>query len=77
MSHTLLNHAFLLFWRIFGVIHRELFFLDIKVTISVTSTEIVKKFIFLTLFESGKPWEKIWICLNNFFLIKPVKGDKY
>ena len=39
----------LLFWSIFGEIHsrtRELFFLDIKVTISETSTEILRKFCF-------------------------------
>ena len=77
VSHILLNYAFLLFWSIFGEIHRELFFLDIKVTISETSTEILRNFVFLTMFEKGKILRKIWICLNIFFLIKPVKGDKY
>ena len=48
MSHILLNYAFLLFWSILGEIHRELFFLDIKVTISETSTDILKKYVFLT-----------------------------
>ena len=38
----------------FGEIHRELFFLDIKVTISQSSTEILRKFVFLTRYERGK-----------------------
>ena len=44
------NYAFLLFLSILGEILRELFFLDIKVTISETSTEILWKFVFLTMF---------------------------
>ena len=67
MSQTLLNYAFLLFWCFFGEILRELLFLDIKVTISETSTEILRKFVFLTTFEKGKILRKIWICLNIFF----------
>ena len=51
MSHILLNYDFLLFLRILGEIHREPFFLDIKVTISEKSTEILRKFVFLTMFE--------------------------
>ena len=51
MSDKLLNYAFLFFWNIFVEIHRELFFLDIKVTISETSTDKLKKFVFLTMFE--------------------------
>ena len=54
MSHILLNSAFLLFLRIFGDIYREIFFFDIKLTISETSTEILRKFVFLTMFEMGK-----------------------
>ena len=42
------------FWSIFVEIHTELFFLDIKVAISEMSTEILKKFVFLTIFERGK-----------------------
>ena len=55
--HTL-NFAVLLFWSIFVEIHRELFFLDIKVAISETSTEKLRKFVFLTIFERGKSWGK-------------------
>ena len=58
LKQILLNYAFLLFWSLLGEIHRILFFLDIKVTISETSTEIRRKFIFLTMFEMGKSWEK-------------------
>ena len=42
------------FEEFFGEIHRELFFLDVKVTISETNTEILRKFAFLNMFESGK-----------------------
>ena len=51
VSHILLNYGFLLFWSNLGEIHRELFFLDTKVTISERSTEKLRKFVFLTKFE--------------------------
>ena len=51
------------FWEI----HRELFFFDIKVKISETSTDILRKFVFLTIFEMWQNLRKIWICLNNCF----------
>ena len=54
VSHILLNYVFQLFSSIFGEIHRELFFLDIKVTISQSSTEILRKLVFLTTKERGK-----------------------
>ena len=59
MSHILLKQSFLLFWSIFGEIHRELFFLDIKVTIAEKSTEILRKFVFLTILERGQILRKI------------------
>ena len=67
VSHILLNYAFRLFWSIFGEIHREIFFLIKNVTISEMSTEILRKFFFLTMLEKGQILMKIWICLNNFF----------
>ena len=67
---------FCCFWSIFGEIHRELFFLDTNVTRSKTITEILRKFVFLTMFEKEQILKKILICLK-IFLIKPVKGDKY
>ncbi len=66
----------MLFWSIFGEIHRKRFFLDIKVNISETSTEILRKFAFLTMFERGKPEENLDL-FKQLFLIKQVKGDKY
>ena len=54
----------------------ELFFLDIKVTISETNTEIPRKFVFLTMFERGKPEESLDL-FKQLFLTKPVKEDKY
>ena len=46
-------------------------------TISETSNEILSKFVFLNMFEKEQILRKIWICLNNFFFINPVKGVKY
>ncbi len=74
MSYILLNNAFLLFWSIFQDIHRELFILVKKVTISETSSDILRKFVFLTMFEKEQILWKIWISFNNF-LIKAVKVD--
>ena len=54
VRHILLNYAFVLFWSIFGEIHRELFFRNIKVTISEKNAKIHRKIVFLTMFESGK-----------------------
>ena len=58
LLNILLNYAFLLFWRIFFLIHRELLFFDIKVTLSETSTEILRKLVFLAMFERSKSWGK-------------------
>ena len=52
MSHIQLNYASLLFWSIFGEIHRKfLLFVVKKVIISETCTEILRKFVFLKKFE--------------------------
>ena len=72
MSHKLLNYAFLLFWSIFEKIERELFFLDIKVTISETKTEVLRNFVFLTMFERGKSGGNLDL-FKQLFLTKPVK----
>ena len=45
-------------------------------TISETSTEINRKFVFLTMFESGYPVENFDL-FKQFFLIKQVKANKY
>ena len=38
-----------------------------KLPISEKSTEILRKVVFVNMFENGQiPW-KIWICLKNFF----------
>ena len=54
MSYILLNYAFLLFRSVFAEIHGEDFFLNIKLTISETSTEILRKYFFLSMFERIK-----------------------
>ena len=72
----MVNYAFLLFRSIFDKIHGELFFIDIKVTIYETSTEIIRKLVFLTMFERGKP-EKNLDLFKQLFLNKPVIEIKY
>ena len=67
---------FCFFLSIFEKIHREHFFLDIKVITSEMSTEILRKFVFLTMFERDKP-EEILNLFKQLFLIKPLKGDEY
>ena len=54
MSYILLNYVSLLFRSVFGEILAELFFLNKKLTISETSTEILRKYFFLSFFERGK-----------------------
>ena len=39
----------------------EIFILDIKVTIAEKSTEILRKFVFITMFENRQNLGKIWI----------------
>ena len=74
VSNIQLNYALLLFWSILEEIHRELLFLDQKVTISERRTEILTKFVFLNMFENGQILRKIWICLNNSFWSNQWKG---
>ena len=64
ISHIQLNYVFLLFWSIFGEIYRELLLLVQK---WLTCTEILRKFVFLNMFEKGQILRKIWICLYNSF----------
>ncbi len=54
VSHIQLNYVFLFFLSIFGEIHKELLFLNQKVTISEKCTEMIRKFVFLNKFERGK-----------------------
>ena len=74
LSNIQQNYALLLFWSILEEIHRELLFLDQKVTISERRTEILTKFVFLNMFENGQILRKIWICLNNSFWSNQWKG---
>ena len=60
----------------FGEIHRELRFLVKKVTISERSTEKLRKFVFLNMFEKVNP-DEILDLFKQLFFIKPVKGKKY
>ena len=74
MSNIQLNYALLLFWSILEEIHRELLFLDQKVTFSERRTEILTNFFFLNMFENGQILRKIRICLNNSFWSNQWKG---
>ena len=74
MSHIQLNYAIRLFWRIFGLIHWKLLFLFQKVTISERSTEILRKFVFLTSLKREKHEENLDL-FKQLILIKPVKED--
>ena len=76
MSHTLLNYAFLLFLNFLGEIHREHFFIDIKVTISETSTEILRIFFFLPCLKRAN-YEENLDLFKQLFLNKTSKVDKY
>ena len=67
----------MLFWSILGVIHRELFFLDIRVAISEKSTEILRKFFFFLPYLKVENTEDNKDLFKQRFLFKPVKGDKY
>ena len=40
------------------------------------SNEILRKFVFLTMFERANPEENLDL-FKQLFLIKPVNGDKY
>ncbi len=71
MSHKLLNYAFLLFLSFSGDIHRELFFIDLKVNISETTTEIPRKLFFLPFLKGANPEEYLDL-FKQLFLIKPL-----
>ena len=66
MSHILLNYTFPLFLSILGEIYRELSSLDIKVTISETSNEILK-FFFLPCLKGTNPEENLNLFKQLFF----------
>ena len=59
----------------FGEIHRELFFLDIKVAISESSTVIFRKKISYNVRKVANPEENLNL-FNQFFFVKQVKGNK-
>ncbi len=59
--------CFSLVLSIFGEIHRYLLFLVQKVNISERSTEILRKFVLINMFEKCKSKWKFWICLTNVF----------
>ena len=75
VRHIQLNCAFLLFWSIFVKIHRELLFLVKKMAIPERSTEKLRKFVFLNMFENGKSWVKLGFVKTNIFDQTSKKGQ--
>ncbi len=67
MNHIQIKYAFVLFCSILGEIDREHIFLVKKGAISERSTEILREFVFLNMFDKGQIMNKNWICLNNCF----------
>ena len=59
-----------------GEFLENFFFLDIKVTISEMSTEILRNLLFLPCLKGGNP-EKNMNKFKPLFLIKVLKGDQY
>ena len=57
-------YCFKAFW---GEIHRKNFFLEITVTISEKSTEILRKLFFLTMFETDNLEENLALFKQIFF----------
>ena len=66
MSHILLNYAFLLFWNIFGEIHGELFFLDIKWLSPKKAPIYSESLFFLPCLKRGKSRGK-FVFVNCFW----------
>ena len=73
MSHIQLNYVFLLFRSIFGLVHWKLLFLVQKVTISESSKEILRKFVFLNKFEKGQIQEENLDFFKQLFLDQTSK----
>ena len=61
--------------KFFGEFHRILLFRH-KMTLSETSTEILRKFFFLPCLKGANPEENLDL-FQQLFSIKPIKGDKY
>ena len=59
MSYIQLNYAFLLFRSNLEEIYRQLLFFVQKGTVSERSTDILKKFVFLNMFEKSKSWGQL------------------
>ena len=75
MPHTA-KLCFSVVFKLFGEIHRENFFIDIKVTISETSTEILRNYFFLPCLKRANYEENLFL-FKQLFLIKTLKLDKY
>ena len=55
------------FFEAFGGKFTENLFFGQKLVVSERSTEILRKFVFLNMFEKRQTLRKIWISLNNSF----------
>ena len=61
----------------FSLKFTEKFLFNQKMTISESSMEKIRKFVFLNKFEKDQIQRKNWICCKQPFLFKAVKWDKY
>ena len=77
MSHLQIKFAFRLFWSILGEIHWKFLFLNIKLTLSERSSDVIGKFVFLNKLEKGKIHRKIWIICKQNLLYEAIKWDIY
>ena len=73
MSHIQLNYAFLLFWSIFGKIHREFLFYVLNYLSQKRALKYSEMLFFLTCLKRVNP-DVIWICLKNSFWSNQWKG---
>ena len=65
--HTVKLYLSVVLKHFLGKFIENFSFLDTKVTLSKKITEILRKFVFLTMFEKEQILRKIWICLKNWF----------
>ena len=67
MSHKLLMYVFLLFWSIFVEIHREVFFIDIKVISQKVAMIYSESLFYLPCLIGENPEENLDLFKHLFF----------
>ena len=67
VSHIQINYTFLFFWRNFGKNSPRTSLFSQKMTISEGSSEILRKCVFLNMFEKGESCVKLRFIYTNLF----------